>query len=440
MAPGLTVAARFALRAVAWSLGLFGLLRLPWFATHVLLPVTHAQSTAAAVVVGMPPIPIEVTLACSGADAFALCLGTILAYPVKWRARIAGAAGGAAVILVLNTVRIGTLGQAGAWPVWFNILHVYVWPAVLMLAIAGYVFAWMRFADGRSPAPAVAWRAQRTRRFLALTAVFLMVFVALSPIYLESSSVLELAGFIARAAAAILSAVGITAYAAANVLWTPRGGFLVTQECIATPLVPVYVAAVLAYSTSWRRLALGVLAAPPLFIALGIARVLIVALPGVAASPLFFVHAFHQLLLGAVVVFVAAFWRHERGPAIAHAIAGLLVAVLFVYLLGPLYARMVSHQAIAALDDPQGAIAFLPAFQIALYLALWVAAFAAVGWTRFVAGLAMLGLTQSAGLLALQALASHAGVAAHVRDVRGWAIAGPVLIFAAVITSVRTPR
>ncbi len=101
---------------------------------------------------------------------------------------------------------------------------------------------------------------------------------------------------------------------------------------------------------------------------------------------------------------------------------------------------MVSHQAIAALDDPQGAIAFLPAFQIALYLALWVAAFAAVGWTRFVAGLAVLGLTQSAGLLALQALASHAGVAAHVRDVRGWAIAGPVLIFAAVITSVRTPR
>ena len=440
MAPGLTVAAKFALRAVAWSLGLFGLLRLPWFATHVLLPVTHAQGTAAAVVVGMPPIPIEVTLACSGADAFALCLGTILAYPVKWRARIAGAAGGAALILVLNTVRIGTLGQAGAWPAWFNILHVYVWPAVLMLAIAGYVFAWMRFADGRSPAPAVAWRAQRSRRFLALTAVFLMVFVALSPIYLENSSVLELAGFIARAAAAILSAVGITAYAAANVLWTPRGGFLVTQECIATPLVPVYVAAVLAYSASWRRLALGVLAAPPLFIALGIARVLIVALPGVAASPLFFVHAFHQLLVGAVVVFVAAFWRHERGPAIAHAIAGLLVAVLFVYLLGPLYARMVSPAAIAALDDPQGAIAFLPAFQIALYLALWVAAFAAVGWTRFVAGLVVLGLTQSAGLLALQALASHAGVAAHVRDVRGWAIAGPVLIFAAVITSVRTPR
>ena len=189
-------------------------------------------------------------------------------------------------------------------------------------------------------------------------------------------------------------------------LWTTRGGFLVTQECISTPLVPVYLAAICAYSTTWRRLILGVLAALPLFIALGIARLLVLALPDFAPSPLFFVHAFYQLLLGAVVVFVAALWRHGGRTAIGHATAGVLVGILFVYLLGPLYTRAVSYPDIAALDDPQGAIAFLPAFQIALYLALWVAAaFAAAGWRRFVAGLTILGLTQSAGLLALQTLA-----------------------------------
>jgi hypothetical protein len=37
----------FALRAVAWSLGLFGLLRLPWIQTHALLPVTYAQAWVA---------------------------------------------------------------------------------------------------------------------------------------------------------------------------------------------------------------------------------------------------------------------------------------------------------------------------------------------------------------------------------------------------------
>jgi hypothetical protein len=101
---------------------------------------------------------------------------------------------------------------------------------------------------------------------------------------------------------------------------------------------------------------------------------------------------------------------------------------------------VVSHAADWTLDDPQGAIAFLPSFQIALYLALWVAAFAAVGWRRFAAGFAVLGLTQSAGIFVLHSLALHAGITAHVRDVRGWAVAGPVLIFAAVMTSARTTR
>jgi exosortase/archaeosortase family protein len=440
-APRQTDTVKFALRAVAWSLGFFGLLRLNWFAAHVLLPVTRFQATAAAGVLGTPTMPIEVTLACSGADALALCLGTILAYPVRWRARIAGAAGGAALILVLNTLRIGTLGQAAATPSWFNILHLYVWPGFLLLAIAGYVFMWMRVADGGVRKPGHVPSTQPTRRFVVLTAVFLIVFAAAAPIYLESSRLLVLAGFIARAAASILGTAGITAYATSNVLWTPRGGFLVTQECISTPLVPVYLAAICTYSTTRRRLFLGVLATIPLFVALGIVRLLVVALPGVVSSPLFFVHAFYQLLLGAVVVFIAALWRHGGRTAIAHATAGAVVGILFVYLLGPAYTRAVSLPGMAALDDPQGAIAFLPAFQIALYLALWVAAaFAAISWRRFAAGLAVLGLTQSAGLLALHTLAIHAGVTAHVRDIRGWAVAGPVLIFAAVLTSVRTPR
>ena len=115
-------------------------------------------------------------------------------------------------------------------------------------------------------------------------------------------------------------------------------------------------------------------------------------------------------------------------------------ASLFVHLLGPFYTRVVTYPAGAPLDDPQGAIAFLPAFQVGLYLALWVAAFVAVGWRRFLAGLAVLELTQTAGLLALHALASHSGLTAHVRDVRGWAVAGPVLIVAAVVNVARPRR
>jgi exosortase/archaeosortase family protein len=445
---------------VAWSLGCFGLLRLNWTEAHAVLPFTRVQAAVATGLFGTPAVPVEVTLACSGADALALCLGAVLAYPVKWRTRLAGAGGGAALILGLNTVRIGTLGRVAASPEWFNTVHVYVWPALLTLGIAGYVFAWMRHADRRHlqvergvtrnavsserpPSPLATARLAPgpTRRFVGLTVAFLLLFVVASPLYLESPSVLALAGFITRAAAAILGAVGVRAHAAGNVLWTPRGGFLVTQECIATPLIPVYLAAICAHSATWRRLILGVVAAAPLFIALGIVRLLVVALPdAVVASPLFLAHAFYQLLLGAVVVFFAAQWRHGGGAAPRHALVGVIVGVAFVLLVGPSYTRLVTHLAGTPLHDPQGAIALLPGFQVGLYLALWVAAFAAVGWRGLLAGLAVLGLTQTVGLVALHALGSHSVPAAHVRDVRGWAVAGPVLIFAAVVHLARARR
>lgn len=435
----LTDTAKFLCSAAAWSLGLFAVLRANWFASGVLLPLTRAQGIAATGLLGSPSMPVEVTLACSGADAMALCVGTMLAYPVHWRRRLTGAAGGISLILALNTVRIGTLGHAAASPLWFNALHVYIWPAALMVAIAAYVFAWMQFANG---GPGVTRLAppHASQRFVLLTLLFLFVFAAASPMYLESGSVLAAAAFIARTAAAILSAAGISSHAAANVLWTPRGGFLVTQECVVTPLVPLYLAAVCAYSSTWRWTAAGALAAVPLFVALGIARLLVVVVPGAVGSPLFFVHAFYQLLLAAIVVVAAAWWRHGGRSAIPHASAGLIAGVLFVYLLGPVYTEAIAIKGAAPLDDPQGAIAFLPAFQVALYLALWVAASTAVGWKRFAAGFAVLCVTQAAGLFVLHALATYSGITAHVRDIRGWAIAAPVLIFAAVITNVHPRR
>ena len=438
-ARGPSPAIRFALRSVAWSLGLFGLLRLPWIEAHAILPFTQVQAALASGLLGAPVLAIDFTLACSGTDALALCLGTILAYPVPWRRRLTGAAGGAALILGLNIVRLGTLGRVAASPRLFDALHIYVWPAILTLAIAGYVFGWMRVADGGGFP--LSGPPQATRRFVALTAAFLVVFAAASPLYLESRGVLGLATLVARVAAAGLGAAGLTVRAAGNVLWTPRGGFLVTQECISTPLIPVYLAAVCAYASTWPRLAAGVAATVPLFTALGIARLLVVALPdAVSSSPLFLVHAFYQLLLAAVVVVIAALWRHGSRTAPRHAIAGLAAGVLFVYLLGPLCTRAVTAAAGAPLDDPQGAIAFLPAFQIGLYLALWIAAFAAFGWPRFFAGLAVLEVTQVAGLLALHSLTAQAGLTAHVRDIRGWAVAGPLLIVAVVVNRARARR
>jgi exosortase/archaeosortase family protein len=417
---------------VAWSLGLFGLLRIPWIEGHVVLPLITWQALQAGRLFGAAALPVEATLACSGADAIALCLGAILAYPVRWRNRVAGAAGGLILILLLNTLRIGTLGRAAGSPALFDALHLYVWPAALTLVIAGYVFGWMHLAETR-PAAAAETTAQPWRRFVVLTIVFVLLFAAVSPLYLESAAVLALASFIARAAAATLGAAGVSAHAAANVLWTPRGGFVVTQECITTPLIPVYLAAVCAYAATWRRLVPGVLATLPLFTALGVLRLLVVALPDAGTSPLFFVHAFYQLLLAAVVVAAAALWRHGGKAAPGPAVAGAIAGVLFVWLLGGAYTRAIAYQPRGPLDDPQGALALLPSFQVGLYLALSVAALAAARWRGFLIGLAALGVTQAVGLAALHAFTTYPDLALHVRDVRAWAVAGPVLIFAMVV-------
>lgn len=442
----LSDAGRFMLSGLAASLGLFGALRLPWIETQVVLPLTRVQGDVAVAVFGTPGLPVAVTMACSGTDALALCVGAILAYPARWPARVAGAGGGIALILALNTVRIGTLGRAAGAPGWFDALHLYVWPALLTLAIAAYVFGWMRLAERTTPQPAAgtpgpapgatppaAWRP--TRQFILLTAAFAIAFAVASPLYLDSPAVLALAGFITTAAATILGGVGVSAHASANILTTGRGAFIVTQECVTTPLIPVYLAAVFAHGLSRRRMVAGVLATLPLFTALGIARLLVVALPeAVMASPTFLVHAFYQLLLGAVVVVIAAMWRHGGKAAPAYAAAGLGAGVLFMSLLGSAYSAVIAAPAAPSFADPQGAIAFLPAFQAGLYLALCVAGLVASQWARALAGFGVMALLQAAGVLALHALAAN-GVTAHVRDVRAVAIVVPVVIFALVAYS-----
>jgi exosortase/archaeosortase family protein len=134
----------FLLAALAWSLGLFALLRTPWVEDRLVLPLTQLQKQAADYYAGSPAVPVAVTLECSGTDVLALCLAAILACPVRWRARLAGATGGIALVLALNTLRIATLGHAAASPALFQALHLQVWPAILILATSGYVFAWMR--------------------------------------------------------------------------------------------------------------------------------------------------------------------------------------------------------------------------------------------------------------------------------------------------------
>ena len=90
------------------------------------------------------------------------------------------------------------------------------------------------------------------------------------------------------------------AYAAT--VWTFHGAFVVTQECIFTPLIPLYVAGALSAPLARRPRALALAATPFLFFALGVSRLLVLAVPvAVIGSYSTAIHAFSQTLLALVL-------------------------------------------------------------------------------------------------------------------------------------------
>jgi hypothetical protein len=301
----------------------------------------------------------------------------------------------------------------------------------------------MRIADAPGASrtsPTTVVRSRATRRFVWLAGALLLIFSAAPLIYADQAIVLAVTAFIARAAAVALRGLGMDTSAVGSVLLTARGAFLVTPECVATPLVPVYLAAVCAYTDGARR-TLGLAAAIPLFVALGVARLLVVALPAaLIGSPLFLIHAFYQLLLGAFVIGAAALWQYGAAPvAWRRGFAGILVGATLTFVLGAAFGRMlVVIAGGSSIDDPQGAIGFLPAFQVGLYAGLCVAIGVAAGWRPVAGGIVL--IVSQVALLGVLPVVQLAGMGPHVRDVRGWAVAAPLLLVAMMVRYARPVR
>ena len=303
---------------------------------------------------------------------------------------------------------------------------------------------------GADSDPGAAWHGP-ARRFLLLTVVGTAAYFAAAGWVYESALLRTLGVWVAMTSTGILAALGVSATASGNIVTTTHGAFIVTQECIATPLIPVYVAGALAVPLArWQRVAaLG--AAPAIFFLLGVARLLVLALPTtLVASHTVAIHAFSQVLVaGLFVAGLAVLSARSVGrshPA-RRAMVAIGVGIVATLAVGPLWSSLmhwavdggqllVQHGGHRSVDDPQGAIAILPAFQLGLCAAFWAAVGARGSWRRLVLGVVGLAGLQLTVLLGLGELSHHLGFAPHVSLIRAWGIVAPL----AVVWVLRRPR
>ena len=452
---------RFAATIGAWFVGLFGLMRLGWVENTLLTPFAQLQQRVAEQLTGVTSGLLYADASCSGGDPMALCMGAIFAYPAAWGARLRGAAAGLAAITALNVVRLGSLSMVAENRALLDALHLYVWPGILILAAAAYVYGWMdRQGGGSVRPPAVGGAADSgrppaeaaadgfgapavlggaTRRFVVLTAVLVAVYFAGAPFFYGSDLVRVLAGWVALTGGAVLTAAGTAATVNGAGILTPHGGFLVTQECVFTPLIPVYLAGVLAAPLVPRHRVLAIVATPFIFFAVGVARVLVLAVPvAFVGSYEVAIHGFSQTLVAVLLVAAAAVWTVGSGRAGATrafvavgagVAAGFAAAPVLGALLGGGAAAL---QALAGLGHPfadeQGAAAVLPAFQVGLFVALWTAVAGRTRWRSALLGLGVLVAAQAVLALSVGELARHAGFNPHVSLIRAWTVVVPVVL------------
>jgi exosortase/archaeosortase family protein len=420
---------RFVLAAAGCTGALLVALRLPPVVHGLITPLTRFEAALAAWYGGTS---IGVDLSCSGTDVVALCAGAMLAYPTRLSARLIAAFLSTLGVLAMNLVRIVTLARVADDPELFHTLHVFVWPAILTATAATFVFGWMWWIERRG-----AFADMRWAHAGAGTVAALAVFGALMPAAMASAAVVRVAAWSATIAVGMLTRAGVAASAAGNTLTTSGQAFVVTPECVLTPLIPLYLGAVLTWPERWTvRVALAV-AAAPLFLLLAVVRLLALAAP--VATPLHAVHSFYEIVLAIGMVGVVAQHGRRRSPFIA-AIAGITVAAAVAWIAGDVYRRATELGAAALItiapharrawsdaEGVQGAMTWLPVVQQMLAVAIVVAS-GTRRWRRAALGIGLLAATQIVLLAGVGEFEWHTATVVHPLVLRAWTIAAPLLL------------
>ena len=157
---GASTAWGFLLRFAVFVVLSYGLLAIP-AVDRMLFVVLQASASASAplitllgypcsvdgVILRSPEFSVAVRRGCDGVEPTLILWSAMLALRAPLIPTLAGLFASATLIQFLNYLRIVSLFVIGArWPSAFHVMHVEVWPVLLIIAGMAFFIPWMKWA------------------------------------------------------------------------------------------------------------------------------------------------------------------------------------------------------------------------------------------------------------------------------------------------------
>lgn len=112
-------------------------------AAAAVMNVFGADVTTSGTIISASRFGVDVNNGCNGVEAALILVAAMGAFPVSMKKRILGVLAGLAFIQVINILRLGTLVWIGQHhPRVFNLIHVFVWQIVIILATVIFFLFW----------------------------------------------------------------------------------------------------------------------------------------------------------------------------------------------------------------------------------------------------------------------------------------------------------
>jgi exosortase H (IPTLxxWG-CTERM-specific) len=100
---------------------------------------------------------VSIEAGCNGVEATIVLIAAVIAFPASWRARIVAIILGFLAIQVMNLARIISLFYLGNWNMeFFEWIHLYLWPALIMLDVLIVFIIYLRYITPDPPTAASA--------------------------------------------------------------------------------------------------------------------------------------------------------------------------------------------------------------------------------------------------------------------------------------------